>query len=434
MRNYGGSEYDAAKSIVQLSNGNYVIAGLSWSTDSDVTNNHGSSDYWIVCIDTLGAINWQKTYGGSEWDGANSIYSTSDHGFVIAGFSLSSDGDVSINHGGEDYWILKLDSAGNIQWQKSFGGSGNEEANSIKQTNDGGYIVVGFTTSTNGDVTYNHGLYDYWIVKLDNVGNIEWQKTYGGSGFDEARDVIQIIEHGYLVVGNSQSEDGDITGNHGGHDFWILKLDSIGNILFQQSYGGSATDVAFVVCKTIDNGVLVTGKTGSTDGDVIDNNGNYDYWLLKFDSTETLQWQKCLGGSSGEESYSAIQTTQGNITLAGSSFSNDGDVTGHHGLNVNTDFWIVQLSNPTATNEDKADHIINISPNPSSTFINIVYSFEKNATLTFTDTYGSVAKQLTLYPYFKNRIIYTDDLSEGVYLVTVREGGKWFSKKVVVTR
>ncbi|HVX28799.1 MAG TPA: hypothetical protein VHB70_20795, partial [Parafilimonas sp.] len=186
QKTYGGNQQEYANSIEQTKDGGYIIAGNTYSKNNgDVTNNHGNSDYWIVKTDAFGNIQWQKSYGGSLNDVANSIQQTTDGGYIVAGYAASNNGDVIGNHGSADYWVLKLDASGNIQWQKSLGGSDFERANIIQQTVDGGYIVAGFSYSNNGDVTGNHGSADYWIVKLDSTGNIEWQKSLGGSAYEE---------------------------------------------------------------------------------------------------------------------------------------------------------------------------------------------------------------------------------------------------------
>jgi hypothetical protein len=158
---------------------------------------------------------------------ASSIQQTSDGGFIVAGSSNSTNGDVSGNHGGYDYWIVKLDSHAFIEWQKSLGGSNDDYATSIHQTTDGGFIVAGYSNSNDGDVSGNQGDYDYWIVKLGAAGNIEWRKCLGGSGNDQAYSIQQISDSAYIVGGSSSSSDEDVSGNHGGKDYWIVKLQTI---------------------------------------------------------------------------------------------------------------------------------------------------------------------------------------------------------------
>ena len=172
---------------------------------------------------TSPAIQWQKALGGSYEDYPYSVKQTADGGYIVAGGAASQNGDVSGNHGLADCWIVKLNNSGNIEWQKSLGGSGAEAASSIQQTSDGGYIIAGGSNSNDGDVSgYHGGIYDYWIVKLNSSGSIEWQKSLGGSGDEFAKSVEQTTDGGYIVAGQSNSDDGDVSGNHGDYDYWIV--------------------------------------------------------------------------------------------------------------------------------------------------------------------------------------------------------------------
>ncbi len=226
QKSYGGSSGDYANAIQQTSDGGYVVVGISESTDGDVTGNHGGFDYWILKLTATGDTVWTKCYGGSDQDWAYAIQQTSDGGYIVAGFSGSTDGDVTGNHGGWDYWLLKLTATGDTVWTKSYGGSGNDWSMAIQQTTDGGYIVAGHSKSTDGDITGNHGDWDYWILKLTATGDTVWTKSYGGSGFDELSAIQQTDDGGYIVAGGSESTDGDVTGNHGYFDYWVLKLDN----------------------------------------------------------------------------------------------------------------------------------------------------------------------------------------------------------------
>ncbi|AYN01604.1 T9SS type A sorting domain-containing protein [Chryseobacterium sp. 3008163] len=235
-KNLGGTGDDRASSIVQTSDGGYVVAGYAENNNGDVTGNHGGKDYWILKLNTDGGvIFWKKSLGGSHQDLAYSIKQTSDGGYIVAGSAFSNDGDVTGNHGGTDAWIVKLNSDGNIQWQKALGGTKVDEASSIIQTADGGYLAVGNTTSNDGQVIGYHSpsntgpgeaplSYDYWAVKLSATGSILWQKCLGGSGSDEASSVIQTTDGGYVIAGSSNSNNGDVSGNHGDYDIWVVKL------------------------------------------------------------------------------------------------------------------------------------------------------------------------------------------------------------------
>jgi len=336
----GGSSSEEAYSIQQTRDGGYIVAGYTKSNDGDVSGNHGWKDAWIVKLDKDGNIQWQKVFGGSNEDFALSIQQTGDEGYIVAGYTKSNDGDVTVNHGGEDAWIVKLDKDGNIQWQKVLGGSSSEEAYSIQQTRDGGYIVSGYTKSNDGDISGNHGGRDAWIAKLDRDGNIQWRKILGGSDYEEANSIQQTRDGGYIVAGYTWSNDGDVTGNHGRGDAWIVKLDRDGNIQWQKALGGSDDDWANSIQQTSDGGYIVAGWTYSDDGNVSGNHGYIDAWIVKLDKDGNIQWQKVLGGSNGEIANSIQQTKDGGYIVAGYTGSNDGDVSGNHG---GGDTWLVKL-------------------------------------------------------------------------------------------
>src|SRR5579883_1509082 len=302
---------------------------------------------FINAQQTAPSIQWEKALGGSDYDVAYDIQQTSDGGFIIAGTSNSNNGDVTGNHDSSDYWIVRLDASGIIQWEKSYGGSGDEIAQSIIQTNDGGYIVAGWSDSKDGDVHGNHGGYDYWVVKLDNSGGIQWDSSYGGSGFDFAYSIVETNDGGYVIGGISNSQNGEVTGNHGGYDYWIVKIDSNGAMKWEKSYGGSGDDgyisdeiIGNNLQKTNDGGFVLAGSSNSNDGDVTGHHGNVtypDYWIVKIDGTGTMQWERSLGGSNVDAAKSITQTSDGGYIIAGISISNDGDVTGNHGSG---DYWI----------------------------------------------------------------------------------------------
>ena len=341
QKNFGGSESDNSYKIIQASDSGYLVAGRSNSNDSDVTGNHGFFDFCIVKTDTAGNIQWQKSFGGSGWDDAKSVQQTRDGGYVLAGYSESNDGDVTSNYGFYDYWIVRLSSGGVLQWQKSFGGTDDDEAYAIQQTYDGGFVIAGSTLSNDSDVTGHHGDYDFWIIKLDSLGNLEWQKAAGGSAEDIAYAVIQSPDSGYFAVGHTLSTDGDVVGNHGLYDYWVIKLDTGGNLLWQKCLGGTDSDFGSDLKMTPDSGLLVVGGSNSTDGDVSANIGDYDFWLVKLDASGVLTWEKSFGGTNEDSPYEIRQFPDGDIAIGGLSISNDSDVTGNHG---SFDYWVIKLS------------------------------------------------------------------------------------------
>jgi len=178
----------------------------------------------------------------------------------MAGYTISEDGDVSNNYGASDAWVVKIDASGNIEWEKSFGGSGEEDITHIQQTTDNGYILAGATTTQNdGDVSGYHGIKDYWVVKLDETGNLEWQKCLGGSGYESAHSIQQTIDGGYIVAGFTESNDGDVSGSGGYYDAWIVKLNDSGLITWQKCVGGGGDEGAYEIQQTTDGGFIFTG-------------------------------------------------------------------------------------------------------------------------------------------------------------------------------
>lgn len=364
QKTLGGTFADMGYSIQQTADGGYIFAGTTNSANGDVTFNHGEADFWVIKMDAAGTIQWQKTYGGTGFDGAAMVQQTADGGYVVVGSTDSDNGDVSNKRGDKDYWVIKLDPMGNLQWQKCLGGRYDDLASSVRQTADGGYIISGYTASSNGDVSgFKGGNGDCWVVKLDNSGTMEWGKCLGGGNFDGGRDARQTRDGGYIVAAFTTSADGNVSGNHGSYDGWVVKLSSTGSVQWQRCLGGSSADDIYMIEQTTDDGYIVAGKTASTDGDVTFNHGGDDCWVVKLDVTGTLQWQKTLGGSAAESARAIQQTSDGGYIVAGYSSSVNGDVTGHHGNTDKNDFWLMKLSNTGSlqwqrslggTNEDAA--------------------------------------------------------------------------------
>ncbi|THU37049.1 T9SS C-terminal target domain-containing protein [Niastella caeni] len=336
----GGNNTDYAVSAEPTADGGCLVAGFSKSTDGDVTGNHGNYDYWVVKLNADRTIAWQKTFGGSGDDFIYKMIPLADGGCVLAGYSLSTNGDVTGNHGNADIWIVKLNAAGAIVWQKTLGGSNIDMASSVIATSDG-YVVSGYTVSNDGDVTGNHGDYDFWVVKLNESGTIIWQKTFGGTGSDYANSIIATSDGGYLVGGRTSSTDGDVTGNHGSVDCWLVKLNATGNAEWKKTYGGTDRESIESMLPTSDGGTIIAGYTNSLNGDVTGNHGNTDCWVAKLNSSGAIVWQKTLGGKSDEQALSIAPAQNGGFAIAGFTSSTDGDVTAFHGSN---DSWVVRLN------------------------------------------------------------------------------------------
>jgi hypothetical protein len=289
------------------------------------------------------SLEWQKCYGGTSSDYAGMIIATSDGGLIKVGEVLSNNGDVSGNHGDTDTWVVKSDVDGNIQWQRCLGGTLGEYGSRICQANDGGYLVVFSSESSNGDLIFNYGSVDVCLAKLDSNGLVEWIHTYGGSGTEATAGVVSTNDGGFVILGASNSNDGNVSGNNGSGDTWIFKVDSIGQIIWQYCYGGANSDGMRDIQLTNDGGFILVGSTNSNTGIFASNHGNNDYWVIKLTSTGTLEWSKCFGGSIDEHGYSIKQTIDNGYILIGSTQSNDGNVSGNHSYQQ-ADLWVVKIN------------------------------------------------------------------------------------------
>lgn len=280
------------------------------------------------------AIQWQRCLGGTGEDVAEDIALTTDGGSIMAGYTSSNNGDVTGNHGGADAWVVKLSSTGAIQWQRSLGGSADDKAFSVQQTTDGGYIMSGVTESNDGDVAESHGIQDAWVVKLDSTGAIDWQHPYGGTDDDEAMEIRQTSDGGYIMAGFTYSFNGDVSGSHGGGDAWVVKLNGSGQLIWQHCLGGSSSDWAYAVAVTSDGGYITGAWSYSTHGDVVGAGGSAQggsAWVVRLDSVGTLLWQHPLGGNEGyDAAESVLQVSDGSYLMVGWTSSNDGDVSGNH--------------------------------------------------------------------------------------------------------
>jgi hypothetical protein len=429
QKSLGGTNKDVANSIIQCSDGGYAVAGYTESTDGDVTNYRGGvSDHWVVRLDTAGNIKWQKTLGGSGEDGVEEIQQTTDGGFVVIGWSTSNT-DTLLNHD-FDYHIIKLDTSGIVQWQKFYGGTGDDTPYFIEQTADGGYVACGYSESNDLDVTGHHGALNYrdcWVIKLDSLGNLKHEKSFGGTGIEEGTTVQQTNEGGYIFAGWSTVNDGDVSGGHGSYDCWVVKFDTSFAITWQNCYGGTSVDQAFAIEQTTDRGYIVGGVTfTNNNGQVSGNHGAPDFWAVKTDSTGNFLWQKCLGGSNWEASSCTQQTSDGGFIMTGSTASVDGDVTGFHGGNY--DFWVVKLFNFTTDVSNENENNFTIYPNPVSENVNIQLNSENTKISIYNSMGQKILNQITDQ---KNRIISLQNLPEGVYTVEVINGSKSAVKKMI---
>lgn len=367
IKTFGGGDEDEALSIVESNDGNYLILGSTKSTDGDIEDKAADDvDFWLLKINPAGEKIWSKTYGGSSDDRATKISKTSDGGYMLSGYSRSSDGDVSGNEGFHDMWIAKLDSQGNIQWDKNFGFSGSDQAYDAFQTTDGGYFVTGFLDVTAsggaGDDAQNdpgnddsarenlHGVGEFWGIKLNANGVKQWRRYFGGTSNDRSYDALQTNDGGFLMIGASESTDFDIIDDKGSYDLWAVRLSPNGDLIWTRSFGGIEIDIGYGATKANDGNYIMIGDTRSMDQDVSNPLGNADCWAVKFNDDGDIIWERTYGGTEFESGRNIIPLSSGNYLISGSTRSPNGDVTENRGQN---DIWAIIIDPAGAIIEQK---------------------------------------------------------------------------------
>ncbi|MFK8060645.1 MAG: T9SS type A sorting domain-containing protein [Polaribacter sp.] len=384
QKTLGGDLAEELHSVAQTSDGGYILGGHSNSNISGnkTANSKGGSDYWIVKLTSTGTVEWQKTIGGSKTDRwVKKIFQTQDGGYVLGGQSFSGssasgpDGDkTEPNRGNGDYWVLKLSTIGNIEWQKTIGGSLADTCNDIIQSNTGGFLVIGSSDSgKTGDKTETrrggYSISDVWIVKLDNGGDISWDKTIGGTSYDYGLSAVQDSDNNYILGMRSNSNT-----------------------------SGEKTE---------------------------DSKGFYDFWVLSISESKTINWQKTIGGGDDDDLLKIIKGANNDYVLAGNSGSNiSGDKT--ENSIQEGDYWIVNLQlSGTASVEDNSLSEVDVYPNPATDIINI-----KGIQIKNVGVYNLKGQNIL---NSSNEIISLKELAKGMYLLKITDiENKTTHKKIIV--
>jgi len=301
---YGGTGFDLAYSLVQTSDEGYAILGCTDSFGSGLT------DILLVKTDSNGNIQWYKTYGGAniDYSGTHALVQTADGGYAIAGLTNS------FGAGNFDFWLIKTDSEGNIQWDKTYGGIGDDEAYCLIATQDGGYAIAGVTTS------FGAGLGDFWLVKTDSDGSVQWNMAYGGTSDECAYALVQTNDGGYALAGITNSFGA------GNWDFCLFRSDPNGNQLWNKTFGGIDRDIARALVKTDDEGYAIAGYTASF------TSGDEDFWLVKTDLFGNMQWNKTYGGLGNERACDLVMASGEGYVIAGWTDS----------FGFSKDFWLIK--------------------------------------------------------------------------------------------
>jgi hypothetical protein len=346
QKHFGGSKDDKALDIIQTLEGDFIILGSSESSDLDVSKNAGSKDFWLVKLSNNGVLLWEKSFGFLGEDYGTTLLETKDGGFLITGVldvsASNGQGNAKstiTNHAGGDYWVLKTNNLGALEWSRYFGGSFTEIPLGIVETDNHNYIIVGSSDSNDFNISNNKGSYDFWMTKIATDGSLLLEKTFGGSEIDEASAIIAANDGNFIIVGNTRSADKEVSKNNGAADIWILKVSTEGNLIWEKTIGGSSFDVAKAIYKTQDNGFLIAGSSRSLDNG-FQNKGQNDALILKINGNGNLLWQKTFGGSEIDFLYDVVELNNKSIIAVGESSSSDQDIPENKGF---TDALVIEI-------------------------------------------------------------------------------------------
>lgn len=465
QKSFGGDGVDILQSVKLANDGGFILAGTSSSSISGDKKEacKGQEDFWIIKLDAKGNEIWQRTIGGSGQEKLLSIAQTKDGGYILGGTSSSNTsepdekgvidkyGKSEDSRGSLDYWVVKLDTKGEIKWQKTLGGQYVDELKSIEQTNDKGYILGGYSNSPiSGDKTQeNFGLNDYWIIKLDEEGNELWQHTFGGDQDDTLFALTQTNDGGFIAGGNSNSgpTNSKSKSNQNGADFWVLKLDKTGTIEWQETYNYGKKDVLTSIVENVDgtfliggyaqsegkgNGQKVMGKnssrpSGSSMKEGKDKEGINDFIALKIKATGEEIWTQTVGSKGDEILKKLFETRDGGYILAGTSIGNASK--DKNAAIGGSDFWIVKLRDNEK--EIKEKEKIEAIPNPASTYTNAIVGYDyEDGTATLFDLGGRSIQTIKLKG---ERIIPVNlsNLPQGIYLIEIKTNVSTDGVKVI---
>lgn len=443
QKTIGGENTEGLYKIINESDGGFILGCASSSNISGekTENSRGLNDFWLLKIDVFGSIVWQKTIGGNRIDVLRSIVKTSDNGLIVGGSSDSTiSGEKTENPRGNfqnpDFWILKLNQDNEIEWQRTIGGDLSDRLLTIQITSDGGYILGGESNSnSSGEKNENsRGDFDYWIVKLNNTGEIEWQKTLGGSGLEVFGDLIISQDNGYIVGGYSTSPiSGDKTlDNYGLFNFWVLKLNSEGEIIWQKVYGGFEGEVLNSMKQKSNGNILLAGSSSSNISGVKTENsrGSSDFWLLEVDENGEILGQKTIGGSEADSIQDIFCLDDGRYFLAGNSRSGiSGEKTETN--RGETDYWVMLLEPNALSLDSTLFSEIKVFPNPTNKILDFRFPTPFTGKIAQTDSLGKVIQTLEI----KNQLKFSTEVlgSDGIYFFTI-ENENGLSKTVKIVK
>ncbi len=339
----GGTGYDNGMRMIPTDHNCFYLAGTTNSNDGLGKDNHGKGTADIVAcrVSAESQVIWKTAIGGSLDEAFSDMKPTSDGGLLIIGTTSSIDGDIEENHGKMDFLLAKLDRYGKLLWTKTFGGLGNDQGFAAIETADGGYLVAGESGSRTGSMTYHIGALDSWIAKLDAGGKVVLEKTFGGRGNERVTSLMELKKDRYLAVGYTTSDDGDVKDPLGQKDAWIVCFSKNFDFIWQRTYGGSDFDEPHQIIRCKNGDLVLAGTSFSSDIDLdgADNHGLGDSWMFRISENGNLKWSQVYGGARNEGGNAVAQTPDGGFIMVGTSSSSDKFVTNNNGL---YDGWVVR--------------------------------------------------------------------------------------------
>lgn len=328
QRYLGGTGFDTGKEIRICEGGALLIAGDTFSKNGLGVQNHGlSGDIFIRKFSTQGTIFWQRTLGGLGIEELADLEATPDGGWVLLGTTDSEEGDPGLGKGLMDMWLVKLDANGAMEWNKRYGGSGNDQGFSILPLANGDYLIGGASGSRNGDMEtcFHHGGVDGWVALLDSKGEIKWSRLLGGSQYDKVVRLHQNANE-YWVIAVSSSHDGDIRTQTGDKDVQIFRLDPKGEILGQIQVGGENADEIYDSRLLADGKLLMAGTTFSGTGYIGESKGQGDAWVCMVQADGQVLWSRTYGGTRADGFNRIIPLRGGGYMAVGLTKSKDLDI------------------------------------------------------------------------------------------------------------
>ena len=419
---FGADQTEGFYKVIPTANGGYACIGICEEDGFDVSGTHGASDIWLVQLDSNFQILWQHAYGGTMLESGYDLLQLDDGGFMLAGQSFLANGDITADYGLEDFWIVRTDSLGNIRWQYSFGGPGTDKPYFIKKWGNR-FVAGGYIPIQGAGISGYHASHEAWLLVVDENGNPLWNRCYGGSSGEYLLDGLVLQDGNLLLVGYSSSNDGDLNSNAGSTDGWLMIIDSTGAVVQSKSIGGPWGEY-FSAISPLDNGnYALTGLIGSQLPGSNPVHGSFDTWLAVVNPNLDLVATMCIGGSEDDDGM-AVASTPGSVVVAGYTSSNDGDLPGNYG---EEDGLIYKISNGLINSVASIGNSIGFEQAGNRLSWTFGSAGNGQAVTELVDLQGRVAarKAWSVFPS-GNRIewLLPDGLASGIYLARISLQGE----------